>query len=61
MAPNPESKAIVEKMDAAAAKAAKEFQATWSAKEVATWFKKWYMEAGYKRLSKILIAAFNGG
>jgi hypothetical protein len=24
-------------------------------KEVANWMKKWYPEAGYKRLSKVLI------
>lgn len=49
------TKEDTEKMDAAAAEAAKEFQASWTAPEVATWWKKWYMTAGHKRLGRILV------
>jgi len=49
---------VMANMQAAADEAAKEFQATWTAKEVAVWMKKWYMKAGYKRLCKILLRAF---
>jgi hypothetical protein len=27
----------------------------WRAKDVALWGKRWYMEAGYKRLGRILV------
>jgi len=47
-----------DEMDAAAEKAAVEFKPTWSAEEVAKWMAKWYMKAGYKRLSRILLKAF---
>jgi uncharacterized protein YehS (DUF1456 family) len=49
---------IMAEMEEAAAKAAVEFQVTWTAEQVAAWMKKWYMTAGYKRLSKILLQAF---
>jgi len=45
------------KMEAAAAIAAKEFQVTWSAEEVAKWFNRNRM-ASYKRLVRILYQAF---
>jgi len=44
-------------MEAQAAVAAKEFQVTWSAEEVAKWFNKNRM-ASYKRLVRILYQAF---
>jgi hypothetical protein len=52
--------AIQEQMDAAAANAAKEFQATWTAQEVAKWWKKWYLTAGHKRLGRILVQSAGG-
>ena len=54
------NKEVVEKMDAAASEARKELDpktinaSADSVKQVANWMKKWYSEAGYKRLSKIL-------
>jgi len=45
------------KMEAAAAIAAKEFQVTWTAEEVAKWFNR-NRAASYKRLVRILYAAF---
>lgn len=56
-----ENKETVEKMEEAAGEARKELDSkTINAssdpvKEVANWMKKWYPQAGYKRLSKILI------
>jgi len=49
---------IMDEMDAAAEQAAKEFQVTWTAEELAKWLKKWYMKAGYKRLNRIIFKAF---
>ena len=55
------SKEVVEKMDAAAGEARKELDpksintSSDPVKCVANWMKKWYPEAGYKRLSKVLI------
>ena len=55
------SKEVVEKMDAAAGEARKELDpksinaSSDPVKQVANWMKKWYPEAGYKRLSKVLI------
>ena len=42
-------------MDAAAERAAAEFQATWTAVQVAAWWKKWFLTAGHKRLGRILV------
>jgi tetrahydromethanopterin S-methyltransferase subunit B len=56
-----EIKELMEKMDAAAAEARKALDpktintSSDPVKEVANWMKQWYPEAGYKRLSKILI------
>jgi hypothetical protein len=52
---------ITAMMDAAAEEAEQDFQKNiaavpGSAKDVAVWVKKWYAIAGYKRLSKILLA-----
>jgi hypothetical protein len=53
-----EKEDIRAKMDEAAQRAAAEFQVTWTAQQVAAWMKKYYMTAGYKRLSRILMNAF---
>ena len=56
-----ETKELMEKMESAATEARKELDpktinaSSNPVKEVANWMKKWYPEAGYKRLSKILI------
>ena len=56
-----ENKEAMEKMDAAAGEARKDLDpktintSSDPVKEVANWMKKWYPEAGYKRLSKVLI------
>lgn len=47
-----------EQMDAAAAEAMKEFKPDWSAQELVAWINKWYMRAGYKRLTQALLKAF---
>jgi hypothetical protein len=55
------NKEAVEKMDAAAGEARKGLDpktinaSSDPVKEVANWMNKWYPEAGYKRLSKVLI------
>lgn len=49
---------VKKRMDEAAMKAAKEFQVTWSAEEVAKWLGKWTHEAGLKRLGRIILNAF---
>jgi hypothetical protein len=56
-----ESKEVIEKMDAAAVMARNELDpkaingASDPVKLVANWMKKWYAQAGYKRLSRILL------
>ena len=56
-----ETKELMEKMDAAASEARKALDpktinaSSDPVKEVANWMKKWYPDAGYKRLSKVLI------
>jgi len=52
------SQAIIDKMDAAAAVAAKSIPITGSAKDLADWLAKNYMAAGYKRLAKLILQAF---
>ena len=55
------SKEVVEKMDAAAGEARKELDpksinaSSDPVKLIANWMKKWYAQAGYKRLSRILL------
>jgi hypothetical protein len=44
-----------EQMDKAAAEAAKEIPGLKDPQDVAKWFRKWLMKAGYKRLSKALM------
>lgn len=29
---------------------------TWSARDLATWWARWYLKAGHKRLGRILVA-----
>jgi hypothetical protein len=46
-------------MDQAAAQAKEELQqhfGNWSAQELATWWIRWYLKAGHKRLGRILVA-----
>ena len=56
-----ETKELMEKIESAATEARKELDpktinaSSDPVKEVANWMKKWYPDAGYKRLSKILI------
>lgn len=47
---------VMKQMDEAAEAAKKELKATWTAKQVAEWWKKWFMKAGHKRLGRILVA-----
>ena len=45
-------------MDEAAAQAQAELQQysnEWSARDMVTWWTKWYMKAGHKRLGRILV------
>jgi hypothetical protein len=46
------------KMEAAAAEAAKELPTTGTAQQLADWIAKWYMQAGYKRLCRLILQAF---
>ena len=51
-------KATTADMDKAAADARKEIQdklGAWKARDVAAWWKRWYMKAGHKRLGRILV------
>ena len=48
----------LEKMDRAAELAAKEIKKTWTAMQISVWYRKWYMSAGYKRLTHILWKVF---
>jgi hypothetical protein len=56
-----ESKEVIEKMDAAAVMARNELDpksinaSSDPVKLVANWMKKWYAQAGYKRLPRILL------
>ena len=56
-----ENKEAIAQMEAAAGEAQKELDpkainaASDPVKEVANWMKRWYVKAGYKRLSKVLI------
>lgn len=45
-------------MELAAGEAAKELRKDMTGAEVAAWMKQHYLKAGYKRLSKLLIAFF---
>jgi len=47
-----------EQMDAEAAKAAQELQAVQTAQDVANWMRKWYVKAGYKRLSRLILTTW---
>lgn len=53
-----EKSEIAIEMDAAAKAAAEELKKVKTAEEVAAWMKRWYMKAGYKRLSRELMAFF---
>jgi hypothetical protein len=56
-----ENQEAMEKMERSASEARKDLDpktinaSSDPVKEVANWMKKWYPEAGYKRLSKVLI------
>jgi hypothetical protein len=46
-------------MDEAALQAQAEVQNNfnaWSAKDIAEWWKRWYLKAGHKRLGRILVS-----
>jgi len=46
-------------MDEAAAQAQVELQEhfnEWSAQDIVTWWMKWYIKAGHKRLGRVLVA-----
>ncbi len=48
----------MEQMDADALEARKDLELhldEWQAKDVAVWWKRWYMRAGHKRLGRILV------
>ena len=49
----------MKQMDDAAAQAEAELTkngANWSAKELISWWSRWYLKAGHKRLGRILVA-----
>lgn len=49
---------LQQEMDAAARKAKTELQSklsTWKARDVAAWWKRHYMQAGHKRLGRVLV------
>lgn len=54
MSPNSDT---IDRMNVFAAEAAKSYPKNGSAEDVARWFQKWYMQAGYKRLAKVMLAA----
>lgn len=49
--------ATLNDFDTAAAEAKTELLANpnWTAKEIAAWWKRWYMTAGHKRLGRVLV------
>ena len=49
-----EMKKKMQEMDDATLKATAEYPTAGTAGDVSRWMNKWYMQAGYKRLSKII-------
>ncbi len=50
---------MMKQMDEAAAQAEVEFTknfAGWKAEDVVSWWSRWYLKAGHKRLGRILVA-----
>jgi hypothetical protein len=50
---------VMKQMDEAAAQAQAELvksYATWSARDLVTWWSRWYLKAGHKRLGRLLVA-----
>jgi hypothetical protein len=53
-----DKQALLEQMDKDALSAREELERQlngWQAKDVALWWKRWYMKAGHKRLGRILV------
>jgi hypothetical protein len=62
-----DKQAQLQQMDKDAAAAREELERqlnAWQAKDVALWWKRWYMKAGHKRLGRVLVdlsRKFEGG
>ena len=55
----PDNAEMMQQMDSAAAEAEAELYKhfpEWKAEDVVTWWSKWYLKAGHKRLGRILVA-----
>ena len=55
----PDNAEMMKQMDEAAAQAEAEFYKDgkdWKADDVVTWWSRWYLKAGHKRLGRILVA-----
>jgi len=55
----PANEEMMKQMDEAAEQAEKELDdnlENWSAKDIVSWWTKWYMKTGHKRLGRILVA-----
>ncbi|NTV29502.1 MAG: hypothetical protein HGA80_05420 [Candidatus Omnitrophica bacterium] len=55
----PDNAEVMKQMDEAAGAAEAEFYQhckEWKADDVVTWWSKWYLKAGHKRLGRILVA-----
>jgi len=54
---------IMRQMDEAGEQAGTELDQnldSWSAKDIITWWSKWYMRTGHKRLGRLLVARGKG-
>jgi len=58
MATNDQPKPEVNKFDAAAQEAMKEFKVDWTAQQAAEWMAKWVPKAGIKRLAREFMKAY---
>ena len=55
----PTNEEMMKQMDEAAEQAAVELDKNvdnWSAKDIISWWSRWYMKAGHKRLGRLLVA-----
>jgi hypothetical protein len=55
----PDKEEVMKQMDDAAKLAGEEFEKNyekWSAKDVVGWWSGWYLQAGHKRLGRMLVA-----
>lgn len=55
----PADEAMMKRMDEAASSAEAELEQNfvkWSAQDLVSWWSRWYLKAGHKRLGRILVA-----